>query len=103
MASTADKAEAAARLKRHPDAVHRSDAAGESCVVLQLSSGQYHGLNGMGLLVWTLIDGEHTEADVIAEVRARVADPPPDIDATIGAFLHELRERELIVDERCNS
>jgi hypothetical protein len=82
-------------LRLSPDVVFR-ELDGES-VVLDLSSGRYFGLNGVGTRVWQLVgDG----AGVDAVIRAMTSEYDAD-EATIArdviALLDELQERGLIV------
>lgn len=84
------------KISRSPDVVYRELVVDESAVLLHASSGAYHGLNGTGSLIWSLIDGERTRDDIIHEVRKRLPDAPAGVDADVDQFLDALRERELI-------
>ena len=50
-----------------------------------------------GTLIWGLVDGERSVAGIAAELRARVADPPAELEADVVRFLATLRERDLVV------
>jgi hypothetical protein len=84
-------------LRRNPDVAFRELAEGEGGVLLHLVSGSYHGLNDVGALVWELVDGKKTSADIIDAVRQRVEDPPPSLDHDVSSFIAALRERELVI------
>ena len=86
-----------ARISRHPQVVFRSLEKGQSSVLLHLESGQYHGLNEMGVLIWDLLDGTKTQSEVQSEVRARVADPPAHLEDDVARYLEGLHERQLVV------
>jgi len=84
------------KITRNEEVVYRDLAAGEGAVLLHVGSGAYHGLNGTGSLVWSLIDGDRTRDDIVREVRACFEDPPSGIDRDVDGFLDELRRRNLI-------
>jgi hypothetical protein len=72
---------------------------GDDVVVLDLQGSVYLKLNGSGRVLWEQLAGSCTEADlVVALVDAY------DIDqdraaADVAAFLTDLRDRDLLVDE----
>lgn len=82
------------RLRPRPDVVHRPLAGG--AVVLDLETGAYFQVNGVGALVWDLLDGVRDVAAVAAEVARRVEDVPPDAEADVLAFCAALVERGLV-------
>jgi Coenzyme PQQ synthesis protein D (PqqD) len=86
-----------ARLRKNPSVTYRKLAEGEGGVLLHLESGQYHGIDEIGCLIWTHIDGERTVAGVVEVVRAEVADPPPELEHDVLEFLEGMRSRDLVV------
>jgi hypothetical protein len=88
-----------ARIRRNQDVVFRQLEEEQGGVLLHLQSGEYHGLNDLGSLVWRLTEQETTFADIIAGVRAEAEDVPDTVGADVSAFLEGLRERDLIVVE----
>ena len=86
-----------ARIGRHPQVAFRSLETGQGSVLLHLESGQYHGLNEMGTVIWDLLDGTKTLSEVQTEVRARVTDPPAGLEEDVARYLDGLHERQLIV------
>lgn len=85
-----------ARIRRKVQvAYHTLSETGEG-VVLHLQSGQYHGLNRMGAVIWGLLDGSRTVSGLVRELRGLLAEPPPDLEADVMAFLHDLLQRDLI-------
>lgn len=52
-------------------------------------------MNEIGSLVWGLIDGRKTDAQIVDAVRGAVHDPPDSLDADVAAFLGTLRARQL--------
>lgn len=87
------------KLERNPQAAARELADGEG-VLLHLGSGQYHGVNPVGLAIWELLEQQRTAADVIDRLRGRVEDPPPSLEDDVLSFLTELHERDLVLVER---
>lgn len=68
----------------------------EGAVVLHLGSGQYHGVNPVGAAVWSLLDGRRSVDDIVAELRERIEEPPPQLADDVRAFLAQLAQRGLI-------
>jgi hypothetical protein len=77
-----------------PEAVHRN--LSEGAVVLHLGTGQYHGLNPIGALIWGLLDGERTVEEIVALVRERVTGAPQKLSSDVASFIDGLRERGLV-------
>ena len=77
-----------------PQAVFRGMRDGG--VLLNLGSGQYHGINEVGVLIWRLLDGQRTVADVAVALREEVSGAPEDLEGYVREFLEGLRERELV-------
>ena len=85
-----------AKISRSPKVVSRNLNEGEGGVLLHLESGNYHRLNATGWVIWSLIDGTRTFADLLVELRAQAEDFPPTIAEELAAFLLGLRARKLI-------
>lgn len=83
-------------VQRNGSVAFRRLAEGEGGVLLHLETGQYHGINEVGCLIWELLDGEHTVDEVTAGVSDGVEDPPDDLSDIVIEFLESLRERELV-------
>ena len=71
-------------------------AAGEGGVLLHLESGEYHGINEVGCLIWELLDGERTVDGVAVALQDQVDDAPADLTGVVVVFLGDLRERDLV-------
>lgn len=89
----------AARLSRAPGAVFRELSAGEGAVILNLETGQYHGVNPVGVLVWQLLEPSPTFDQLVATVREQVVDAPDALVGDVAAFLDALVERGLATVE----
>ncbi len=84
-------------VRRNPRVVARelSDVAG--AVLLHLETGAYHGLNPVGWVVWELIDGQRTVAELVEGVRERIDDPPPEVEHDVLSFLDGAQARGLVL------
>jgi hypothetical protein len=85
------------RVKKSDRVAFRETRTGG--VLLHLDSGQYHQVNEIGGLIWSLADGRTVE-EIAAGVRSRVEDPPPDLGEDVQAFVNDLTERDLLVLEQ---
>ncbi len=85
------------RLRKNPNTAFRTLAAGEGGVLLHLESGEYHGVNDIGCMIWQLIDGERTVADVVDAIRSEVEHPPDALADDVGRFIDDMRERDLLL------
>jgi hypothetical protein len=74
-------------------------ADGAGGVLLHLETGQYHGVNSVGALVWSLVGDGTRYGDLVDAVRAQVEDPPADLSQDVAEFLAELQSRNLITLE----
>jgi hypothetical protein len=83
-------------VRRKPDVVFRELQEGEGGVLLHLLSGEYHGLNQLGCVVWGLIENERPFGDLIGALRGEVDDPPADVEQDVSDFLEGLRDRDLV-------
>jgi Coenzyme PQQ synthesis protein D (PqqD) len=88
--------EPTSKVERNGSVTFRRLAAGEGGVLLHLESGQYHGINEVGCLIWELLDGERTVGDVAVALRDGVDGGPDDLTGEVLGFLDSLRERDLV-------
>jgi hypothetical protein len=84
--------------RRNPDVAYRGLSAEEGGVLLHLQSGEYHGINEVGFLIWELLDGERTVAEIVEAVRAQVDDAPPHLADDVIGFFDSMRQLGLVVD-----
>lgn len=85
-----------AKVRRNSEVVARELAEREGGVLLHLGSGAYHGMNAVGLVIWELLDSDQTISNLIEGVRARVMNPPPQLDQDVMAFIQSAVDRDLI-------
>ena len=83
-------------VRRKPDVVFRALQEGEGGVLLHLLSGEYHGLNQLGCVIWGLMDSDRTFGDLVIDVRGQLEDPPPSVEQDVSTFLEGLRDRDLV-------
>jgi hypothetical protein len=88
--------ELSSTLSKNENVAFRRLAAGEGGVLLHLESGEYHGINEVGCLIWELLDGERTVDVVAVDLRDGVEDPPDDLVEVVVACLDDLQERALV-------
>jgi hypothetical protein len=84
------------RVERNENVAFRRLAAGEGGVLLHLESGEYHGINEVGCLIWELVEGERTVDEIAVALRDGVEDPPADLVGEVIVFLESLQVRELV-------
>lgn len=84
------------KVERNGSVAFRRLAAGEGGVLLHLESGEYHGINEVGCLIWELLDGERTVDEVAVALQDGVEDPPDDLVGEVIVFLDSLRVRNLV-------
>ena len=79
-----------------PDVVSR-EVAGET-VMLDLESGQYFGLDGVGRRIWELLTENPRSADALADILAEEYDAPRETIKTDAlALIEDLHARNLVV------
>lgn len=86
----------ATRIRRNPDVVYRQLEEEQGGVLLHLESGEYHGLNDLGSLIWRLIENESTFGEVVTGVRSQTEDAPERVDQDVASFLDDLNQRDLV-------
>lgn len=84
-------------VKRNPRIVARQLGEPDGAVLLHLDTGAYHGLNPVGFVVWDLVDGTRTVAELVDGVRARISDAPPEVEHDVLSFLEAALARDLVL------
>jgi hypothetical protein len=84
-------------IKQSPRAAYRKLGEGSGAVILHLDTAEYHGVNEVGSVVWSLLEQEPNMATLIEELRKQLEDEPPNLEQDIAQFLEELRTRDLVV------
>lgn len=81
---------------KNENVAFRRLAEGEGGVLLHLESGEYHGINEVGCLIWELLDGERTVDGLVLAVGEEIEDPPADLADQVISFLESLHKRDLV-------
>jgi len=84
------------RIRRNTDVVFRPLEDEQGGVLLHMQSGEYHGLNELGSLIWGLMENETRFADLVDSVRAETEDPPTSVDEDVSRFVEDLNARDLV-------
>ena len=84
-------------IRPNPRSTFRELAEGSGGVLLHLDTAAYHGLNEMGVAIWSLIEPGITFGALIEALRSEIADAPASLDDDVATFLDELRQRNLIL------
>ena len=84
------------KIQKNPEVVARALADPDGGVLLHLETGAYFGVNQVGLLIWELVDGERTLEDIVAALRARVTNGPPELEQDVERFIDSVVQRDLV-------
>lgn len=80
-------------VRHNPRAEYRG--LDEGGLLTQIDTGQHHGLNAVGALIWSLMNGQ-TFAALVKDVAAQLADPPLELADDIADFVEALQKRKLV-------
>lgn len=75
--------------------VHHETIAGET-VIVNLASGKYYSLRGVGASIWTLFETGANQAQVIANIAHNYDKEPDAVKGEIEEFISRLKDEELI-------
>lgn len=83
------------RIKRSSEVAAHGLSASEGGVLLHLKSGQYHGIDGVGWMIWNLLDGSRSLAELAEELQVRFPDARDQLKKDVRTFVSDLLERNL--------
>ncbi len=83
------------RIKRSPQVAAHGLGERDGGVLLHLKSGQYHGVDGVGWIIWNLLDGSRSVVELVDELRLQFPDGPVQLNEDIRSFVRSLLERSL--------
>lgn len=66
-------------------------------IVIDLGSGSYYSLAGCGPVVWQMLLGGASAAEIVAALEARYEAEPGEIEASVAGLLARLRENDLVI------
>jgi hypothetical protein len=87
---------AAGALSRSSKAAYHELADRRGGVLLRLDTGAYHGVDAVGALVWSLLEGAPTFEELLPLVSGTLDEVPTGFDVEVEQFLAGLRDRGLI-------
>jgi SynChlorMet cassette protein ScmD len=80
----------------NPIIVLRKDFEDDDWAILfDPDKGNAYGLNPISVFVWQLLDGKHTLADIVGEIRTHYHEVPPDAEAHVQEFIDQLMSKGL--------
>lgn len=82
------------RIRRNPEPV-AADMDGD-LVMMHIATGRYHGLSGVGLRIWQLLEQPQTVAAVVEQLKQEYAVPHEVCEAETLAFVTALEARGLL-------
>ena len=88
----------ATKVSANPQIVLREEFD-DWAILFDPDTGNTFGLNPLGVLVWRLLDGRHTVAEIAAAVREKDADVPDEVEGHIEAFVQNARRLGLVTQE----
>ncbi len=81
-----------------PQVVLREEFA-DWAVLFHPLTGEAVGTGPVGVTIWKLLDGQHTLAEIAAEVQAQCEDAPPTVLEDTLAFVEDLQRRLFVLLE----
>ncbi|RYG85291.1 MAG: PqqD family protein [Alphaproteobacteria bacterium] len=69
----------------------------DELVLLNIATGQFHGLRSVGLAIWKLLDSEPDPAAIKAILADRFAVDPSTCDREVDQFISDLEKARLLV------
>lgn len=64
-------------------------------ILFDPDSGHAFGLNPVSVFIWQRLDGNHTVADILAEMQDQFQDVPSEAEAHIQEFIEDLKSKGL--------
>jgi hypothetical protein len=84
-------------IRPNPRSTFRELAEGSGGVLLHLDTAAYHGLNEIGVAIWSLIQPGITFGALVDALRSQITDAPAALDDDVATFLDDLRQRDLVL------
>jgi hypothetical protein len=84
-------------IRPNPRSTFRELAEGSGGVLLHLDTAAYHGLNEIGVAIWSLIQPGITFGALVDTLRSQITDAPAALDDDVATFLDDLRQRDLVL------
>jgi hypothetical protein len=84
-------------IRPNPRSTFRELAEGTGGVLLHLDTAAYHGLNEIGVAIWSLIQPGITFGALVDALRSQITDAPAALDDDVATFVDDLRQRDLVL------
>jgi hypothetical protein len=84
-------------IRPNPRSTFRELAEGSGGVLLHLDTAAYHGLNEIGVAIWSLIQPGITFGALVDALRSQITDAPAALGDDVATFLDDLRQRDLVL------
>ena len=84
-------------IRPNPRSTFRELAEGSGGVLLHLDTAAYHGLNEIGVAIWSLIQPGITFGALVDALRSKITDVPAALADDVATFLDDLRQRDLVL------
>ncbi|AFM27311.1 SynChlorMet cassette protein ScmD [Desulfomonile tiedjei] len=65
-------------------------------ILFDPDTGDGFGMNPIGVFVWKLLDGEHTEHEILAHIEEHFESVPADASAHLAEFIKDLIDRGFV-------
>ena len=83
-------------INRAPDVVFQNLAAEDGAVLLNLGSGEYHGLNPVGAKIWEILERPMSEPELCRRIEEAFGTDSQTAAQDVGSFVQQLLERKLV-------
>lgn len=65
-------------------------------ILFDPDTGDGFGLNPVSVFIWKLLDGRHSEEEILRELSSTFDDVPEDADAHLAEFVQDLAKRGFV-------
>jgi SynChlorMet cassette protein ScmD len=83
------------KLIKNPDAILREESD-DWAVVSDVNTGLSFGLAPIGVFIWKRLDGQHTEQEILNEIKTHFKNAPTDADQHLSLFIRQLEQKGLV-------
>jgi hypothetical protein len=83
-------------INRAPDVVFQTLAAEDGAVLLNLGSGEYHGLNPVGAKIWEMLESPMSELELCRRIEEAFGTDAETAAQDVRTFVQQLIDRKLV-------
>lgn len=83
-------------VNRAPDVVFQTLAAEDGAVLLNLDSGEYHGLNPVGAKIWEMLESPMSELELCRRIEEAFGTDAETAAQDVRSFVQQLVDRKLV-------